>query len=393
MFEPGSVFKIVTASAALENNLVSPEKQFFAENGTYTVWVSNTKSRQIKDTHEYGWITFKEAMEYSSNIVMAKVSDLIGSERMYKMARDFGFGIATSIDVPGESRGSLKKPSEWSGTTLNTIAFGYEVGVTPIQIAAAYAAVANDGILMKPFVFQKEIDENGQVVQASQPQVIRRVISEKTARTLKEFFEGVVESGTGKPAQIPGVRVAGKTGTSKKYLEGHYETGSYTASFVGFFPVDDPRIVCLVMMDNPRGSNYTGGTTSAPIFRAIAARILNTHEMFAPPAPDRETIAKAQDPSVSQQRSSATAAAHGMDNSNVDNQPEKQVVDKSVVPDVKGFSVRKAISVLSEVRLQPVVYGSGTVVSQSPLAGQAARVGMKVVLTCQPKALASSDPN
>jgi cell division protein FtsI (penicillin-binding protein 3) len=392
MFEPGSVFKVVTASAALENGLVTPERKFFAEHGVYNVWISNSsKPRQIKDTHEYGWITFQEAMEFSSNIVMAKVSDLIGSERLYKMARDFGFGISTSIDVPGEVRGSLKKPSDWSGTTLNTIAFGYEVGVTPIQIATAYAAVANDGILMKPYVFQKEVDEQGQTVRASQPQVIRRVISEKTARTLKDFFEGVVDVGTGKPAKIEGIRVAGKTGTSKKYAEGHYETGSYTASFVGFFPVEDPRVVCLVMMDNPRGGNYTGGTTSAPVFRAIAERILHTHEMFAPAPHEHETIAKVDNPVKPQSNASVSSgSARPVDQ---ESRPEAIAASRHVVPDVRGFSVRRAISILSQEKLQPVINGSGTVVAQAPPAGQAVAVGMKIVLTCQPRSLASTNAN
>ncbi len=391
MFEPGSVFKVVTASAALENRLVAPDKKFFAENGVYTVYLSNGKPRQIKDVHEYGWITFQEAMEYSSNIVMAKVSDIIGSEKLYKMARDYGFGIATNIDLPGEVKGNLKKPVDWSGTTLNTIAFGYEVGVTPLQIAAAYAAVANDGVLMKPFVFQREVDEQGNIVKASQPQVIRRVVSEKTARTLRDFFVGVVERGTGKPAKIADVKVAGKTGTSKKFVEGRYETGSYTASFVGFFPADDPKIVCLVMMDNPRGANYTGGTTSAPVFRAIAERILHTHEMFAPtviaenmttgikapttPVPDTEISAASLNSSVTRE-----GALH----------PSSITY---IIPDVKGCSVRKAIGILAMEKLQPVVNGSGTVVTQIPAAGQPAKKGMKIMLTCQPKTMASASAN
>lgn len=391
MFEPGSVFKVVTASAALEHNLVTPERQFNAEHGKYTVMLAGGKQRVIRDTHEYDWITFQEGMEFSSNIVMAKVSDLIGSEHLYKMARDFGFGIPTNIDVPGELKGSLKKPVDWSGTTLNTISYGYEVGATPIQIAAAYAAVANNGVLVKPYILEKEVDEQGQVVHEAVPQKIRKVISEKTAHTLRDFFEGAVERGTGKPAKIPNVRIAGKTGTSRKFIEGKYEIGSYTASFVGFFPADDPRVVCLVMMDNPRGVNYTGGTTSAPIFRAIAERVLNTHELFAPARVSspvmakEESIEKIPSPASGKQKLKKSASSAGS---------AKMAVSKNsgeyVVPDVKGRSVRMAIGILTGEKLRPVIIGSGTVVSQQPAAGQRANEGMKVVLNCQPKSFTTT---
>jgi cell division protein FtsI (penicillin-binding protein 3) len=371
VFEPGSVFKIVTASAALESGLVTPDKQFYGENGTYIVPVQNGRTRKILDTHKEGWITFREAIEFSSNIVMAKVSDLIGSERLYKMARDYGFGIKTNVELPGEVNGVLKKPVDWSATTLNTIAFGYEVGVTPLQIAAAYAAVANGGILMKPYIFSKETGQTGELIRSEQPQQIRRVISAATAQTLTEFFEGVVERGTGKPAAIPGLKIAGKTGTSKKYVEGRYEQGSYTASFVGYFPSDDPRVVCLVMMDNPRGGNYTGGTTSAPVFRAIAQRLITTSEMFAPAVPDNQFMVK---------------SASRLDGDGLTAHPAIPACDSAttgIVPDVRGFSLRRAVNLLGTGKLVPVVSGSGIVVSQSPPGGCSARPGMKVILTCQ----------
>ena len=373
MFEPGSIFKIVTASSALESGLVAPETPFYAENGTYVVPVVNGKTRTITDTHKEGWISFREAIEFSSNIVMAKISNIIGSERLYTMARDYGFGIATNLELPGEVSGVLKKPSDWSATTLNTIAFGYEVGVTPIQIAAAYGAVANGGILMKPYLFMKEQDQSGQVVRAGHPQQIRRVISAASARTMTDFFEGVVERGTGKSAALPGMKIAGKTGTSRKYTEGHYEKSSYTASFVGFFPSDDPQIVCLVMMDDPRGGSYTGGLTSAPVFRAIAQRLIATSDIFAPPA--RSDEASAKNASLTDSEAGPLAARIGKD--------ATDTAAPGVVPDVKGCSLRRAVNLLSMGKFLPVVNGSGTVVSQSPAAGSIARPGMKVVLTCQ----------
>ena len=373
LFEPGSIFKVVTAAAALQSGVASPNKQFFAENGTYLIHITPTKTRPITDTHKEGWITFRRAMEVSSNIVMAKISDQIGSEQFYKMARSFGFGIVTNVDFPAEIKGALKKPMEWSATTLNTLAFGYEVGVTALQIATAYAAVANNGILMKPYLFKKEVDASGRVIKESQPQQIRRVISEKTARTLTDLFEGVVESGTATPAKIPGMKIAGKTGTSKKYIEGHYESGNYIASFVGYFPANDPQIVCLVMIDNPKGSNYYGGTTSAPVFRAIAQQIINTTELFAPPRYLADDTVKPTSP----------------------DHPDQHMVlsPAGVVPDVRGCSVRRAVSILKDRKLQPIVSGSGTVINQNPAAGLPIKSGMKINLFCQPKISASLNLN
>ena len=209
VFEPGSVFKLVTVSAALEDHLIKPDQKFNAEHGKYIVAYAGGKSRPITDTHEYGVLTFQEAMELSSNIVMAKASDIIGSERFYRMARGYGFGTTTHVEYPGEVQGLLGKPTTWSGLTLNSMAYGYEVQTTAIQIASAYCAVANRGILMKPMLFKKETDANGMPVSEIRPEEIRRVISEETSETLKEFLVGVVEKGTGVHAKIPGMKIAG----------------------------------------------------------------------------------------------------------------------------------------------------------------------------------------
>jgi membrane peptidoglycan carboxypeptidase len=233
---------------------------------------------------------------------------------------------------------------------------------------------------MEPHIFQKETDAAGQILRQTQPLAIRRVVSEATASTLTDFFEGVVRRGTGKPAAIPGVRIAGKTGTSKRYTEGHYEQGDYTASFVGYFPVEDPQIVCLVMIDNPRGSTYYGGTVSAPVFRSIAQQILSTSEMFAPialnaakPAPELHRTAPDSPAPVT-----VVAASGNHD---------------PIVPNVRGFSVRRAIGILTSEKLEAVVNGSGTVVNQAPPAGQAVKPGMRIVLTCQPKPLVALSPD
>ncbi len=375
MFEPGSVFKIVTASAAFENKLIAPDRKFFAENGSYVVPVPGGKPRTIADTHKEGWITFRQAMELSSNIVMAKVSDIIGSERLYTMARNYGFGISTSVGYPGEVKGLLKKPVEWSGTSLNSIAYGYEIGVTPIQIAAAYSAVANGGVLMKPYLLKKETDANDEIVTETQPQPIRRVVSAETAKMMVDLFEGVVLRGTGKVAQIAGIRIAGKTGTSRKMVNGVYSANSHTASFVGFFPVEDPKYLCLVMMDVPGANMYTGGLASAPVFRAIAQQIV-TSMQYAPSHPGTDSLGgktiiaeNAAVPAVRAQMPRVLPVLSG----------------GPVVPDVRGCSVRRAVGILTAEKYQPVVNGSGIVMNQTPQSGQPAKAGMKVVLTCQPK--------
>lgn len=421
MFEPGSVFKIVTASAALGAELVSPEEKFFAENGRWVVNLRGGKTRVIEDTHEYGVLTFREAMEVSSNIVMAKVSDRIGAEKFYTTARDFGFGIATGIELPGEVRGELKKPTQWSGATLHSLAFGYEVGVTPIQIAAAYAAVANGGTLMKPFVIRQILDQQHEVISETRPQVIRRAIGPQTARMLTALLTGAVERGTGAQAKVEGLSIAGKTGTSRKVIDGKYTKGNYTVSFAGFFPAADPRLVCLVMLDNPRKGGYTGGSASAPIFRSIAAKviavsgrftdtpqpvitgktpvavpdvanmavdvaesILRTHGFRVELIGDGRVVLRQSPGPGSKSLQKSTVKLHTIEDQTAVNVPEGY----AIVPDVRGLTIRRAINRLVTNGLDVDVSGSGVVTAQQPKPGQTVRVGTSVAVQCTPRPVA-----
>lgn len=353
MFEPGSVFKIVTTAAALDNNVRKGDDTFYAEDGEYRVELPRNRVRIIRDTEEYEWLTMREAIQYSSNIVMAKLSDEIGSERMYTMARDFGFGIPTGIELPGEVRGDLKRPVNWSGTTLNTMAYGYEVGVTPLQVASAYAAVANKGNLMRPYIVERELDARGRVLNETRPQQIRRVVSSVTADTLVSFFEDVVRDGTGQNARVSGVRIAGKTGTARKYVDGRYSSSDYTASFVGFFPVEDPEIVCLVMMDNPR-RGYYASTTSVPVFRNIAERIVSTGLMRVP-APEEEKFKEMQ------RYIQKTSAAHKIEE-----------FSKPRVPDVQNYPASVARKILDRYGYRSEIKGNGIIIEQQPAAGSRA---------------------
>jgi cell division protein FtsI/penicillin-binding protein 2 len=419
MVEPGSVFKVVTAAAALEGRLVSPHQRFDAEQGEYRVYLANGRPRNvITDTHKYGIITFREAMEVSSNVVMAKISDVIGAEALFTMARRFGFGTETGIALPGEVGGELKSPSHWSGTTLNTMAYGYEVAATPLQIAAAYAAVANHGVLMKPYVVRQIVDDGGSVIREAGPERIRQVVTKKTADTLTGFLCGVVERGTGQLARIRGLDVAGKTGTARKYVDGRYVPGSYIASFVGFFPASDPAVVCLVMLDLPGTPTYSGGLVSAPIFKAIATKIYTSSLRFAPkpgaaPAaiaqrvvPDVMTMkieaattllaargftpqAQGEGPLVVKQSPAAGAKVVAGSRVLLVSGESAQRAPKgyAIVPDLRGLPMRRAVNRLALQRLDAVIAGSGLVVSQSPAAGARVKTGARVSITCAAKNL------
>jgi cell division protein FtsI (penicillin-binding protein 3) len=419
MFEPGSVFKIVTASAAIENSLVRLDQQFFAENGKYTIVLAGGKTRDITDTHPYGMLTFQEAMEHSSNIVMAKISDRIGDELLYRTARNFGFGIETGVDLPGEVRGELKRPNLWSGTTLNSMAIGYEVGVTPIQIASAYAAIANNGVLMKPYILKQELNQHNEVMAETTPQQIRRVVAKSTAQMMTRIFQGVVERGTGASARHEFISVAGKTGTSRKFVDGKYEVGNYTASFVGFLPADDPKVVCLVMLDHPKVGGYTGGLASAPIFRAIAEKIVvssswtqkadqnvmaNQRRVVVPDVTGLDVevatsmlegngfdvqefgggrVVLRQSPNPGTRTLPGTAIK-------VTTNEKDATAPKgfAVVPDVRGMTIRRAINRLTMNDLDVAIAGSGVVVSQFPSAGAQVKVGTRVEIRCEAKSVA-----
>ncbi len=276
-YEPGSTIKVLVASAALEDGAWKPDDKIDAEHGHW----EPEKGVKITDTHEYGIITFREALEKSSNISFAKISDKLDKRRFYKYLRDFGIGNYTGIDLPGEVRGVLHTPATWQENSKRYMAFGYELTATPIQMATAYAAVANMGILMKPYIVAKRESENGTTV--TEPQEIRRVVSEQTCRTLINIMEGVVDSGTGTLVRIPGVRIAGKTGTAQQLVGGHWSKEHYTSSFTGFFPAEKPEYLISVILRSPK-NGYYGGVVSGPIFREIAMNILEMNGKLPPEA-------------------------------------------------------------------------------------------------------------
>lgn len=265
LYEPGSIFKIVAASCALEKKAARMDTEFFCENGKYHVG-----GRILHDHTPHGTLTFKEVIEKSSNIGVTKIAQMIGKEELYRFIRLFGFGQLTDIDIPGEVKGILRTPGEWSAVSISSVPIGQEIGVTSIQLLAALSVIANGGLLVKPRVVSKIADNEGNAIKVFRPVISRRALSQDTAEKMKSILKGVVESGTGKKARLNGYGAAGKTGTAQKVeANGRYSHDKFVASFMGFAPVDEPRIAIIVSVDEPRPVYY-GGSVAAPVFRDVA---------------------------------------------------------------------------------------------------------------------------
>jgi cell division protein FtsI (penicillin-binding protein 3) len=270
-FEPGSTMKIFSAAAALESGNCSSSSIFYCENGAYKMG-----NHIIHDSHEHGWLSLQQIVKYSSNIGAVKFSALAGPEYLFKTLRDFGFGEKTEIDCPGETTGSLTPYQRWTKVDAGTIAFGQGVSVSALQLITAVCAVANKGVLMRPYVVQAITDHYGRLIKSFGPKSVRRVISEKTARTITRIMQTVItEGGTGVNAALDGYSVCGKTGTAQKIDEnGRYSNEKFIASFIGFAPVENPKIAVLVVVDEPQKEHY-GSEVAAPTFKAIAQKTLD----------------------------------------------------------------------------------------------------------------------
>ncbi len=277
-FEPGSTLKIFTAAAAIEKGGVTPNTIFFCENGEYRV-----AGHPINDTHKHEWLSLQQIVKFSSNIGAVKVLEKIGPEVLDDTLRAFGFGERTGIDCPGETAGCLAPYQKWRGVEASTISFGQGVSVSAIQLAAAVNAIANDGVLMRPFVVQAVVNDSGKEIERFDPQAVRRVVSSETARAVKRIMATVTsEGGTGEKIGLEDYPVAGKTGTAQKTDEtGGYAEDKYIASFVGFVPADNPRATIVVIVDEPEYDHY-GGTVAGPAFKKIAEELL--YYMNVPPA-------------------------------------------------------------------------------------------------------------
>ncbi len=263
-YEPGSVFKIITASACLDTGKVSIEDNFFCENGAWYV-----AGHTLHDHHGHGDMTFREVIEKSSNIGTVKAAMRLGEKDLYKYIKAYGFGTPTGIGLPGEIKGIVRPLNRWSKYSITAIPMGQEIGVTSLQLITSLSAIANGGQLVKPRIVESIIDSRGEVIKKYEPVIVRRVISEETSRQVREIMKGVIERGTGTRARLNRFDAGGKTGTAQKIgPSGRYSRKDYIASFIGFAPAEKPIIAVCVMVDTPR-NGYFGGTVSGPVFKEI----------------------------------------------------------------------------------------------------------------------------
>lgn len=371
-YEPGSTFKTLLIAAALEEKVVRPGDGINCEGGSYAIG-----GRVIHDTHKYGRLSIAEILKYSSNIGVAKIGSKLGPSRLYTYLRNFGIGEKSGIDLPGETAGMLRHWSQWYGIDLATISFGQGVTASSIQLAAAFSAIANGGVLMKPYLVERVTDNEGNVVRSFEPQVRRRVVSPETARAVARMMEGVsAEGGTGTSASVEGYRVAGKTGTAQKAdpVTKGYSATKRTASFIGFVPADKPRLTILVMIDEPKTSPY-GGVVAAPAFSAIALQSLCY--LKVPPSMVVRSKPKAAEIQASLTPEQESPEAEGA------------IVEEGegiVMPNFRGMSMRQTLKIMEEQGLNVRLHGSGRAVEQSPLPGQRIRPSDQVWVKFAPSA-------
>lgn len=270
-FEPGSTMKIFSAAAAIESGISTPNTIYYCENGRYPV-----SGHTIHDTKAYGWLSLQHIVKYSSNIGAVKVAEKVGPKRLYDTLQAFGFGRRTEIDCPGESSGSLSNYRHWTAVDTGTIAFGQGVAVTGLQLIAAVSALANDGVMMRPYIVQAVTDPNGRPVRTVAPESGRQVVSPDTARAVRRIMRTVITpGGTGVKADLADYNVSGKTGTAQKIdKNGRYSADRFVSSFVGFAPTEQPALAVLVVIDEPQGTFY-GGDVAAPAFKQIIHKTLS----------------------------------------------------------------------------------------------------------------------
>ena len=408
-YEPGSTFKVITAAAALENNVVSPLKVFANEG---KCWQWNPRSEKICDTHIYGDMDMSEAMVQSSNIVFAKIASEVGAVRMHKMARAFGIGERAFDNYAGEESGRLLTPAELTrdDRTLKTMGFGHAVSVTPIQMVMAYAAIANGGKLMRPQIVKEWRNSSGDVVKKVEPMELRRVISEKTAASIRKMLNRVVNSGTAKRVasqKLPDVLFGGKTGTAEKYnhITRSYDRNSQVASFIGLAPSEDTRYVCLVLVDDPQGK-HVGGLTAGPIFRRIMEGIY-FHPSLSPLAHNLKQVKLGSPCDKDFAGMPVTAAKdyakkhkcpvrfEGKGLRVISERVDAGLVNgktlllgdavASRMPNLQGLSLRDALEVMGNIRMNVEYTGKGRVVAQEPKAEEALQKGMTCKLTLKEK--------
>jgi len=418
-FEPGSTLKPFVAAALLERGRVNPTETVDTYGGQMTL-----HGRTITDVHKGDRMTLREVIQYSSNVGIVQFASRLSPREQYEALRDFGFGVATGVPYPAEVPGRLPTPARWSKQSPASLAMGYELAVTPLQLAAGYAAFANGGELLAPALVKEIVAPDGKVLYRHQRRVVRRVLSKRAADEMRAMLVDVVAGGTALQADLSAFAVAGKTGTARRNIRGRYVAGQYYATFVGLFPAENPQYVILVKLDSPRGGSYYGGTTAAPVTKAvleaaIAARdaaldrallasartekpdttsltgtgdrataivLAGKPERTAPassavgsyvPAAGTTSLARPAAPPREDPRRPPPTSAFVFE---LPSAPERDTTQATgrTVPDVRGLELRDAVRALHEAgfRIQ-LARGSG---GTSPAAGTVARPGSLVRL-------------
>ena len=382
VYEPGSTFKIVTAAAALEENVTNEDERIDCGRGMIQVG-----SRVIRDSHYFDVLTFREVVEKSSNVGMIRIGQRLGKDRLEHYVHAFGFGSPSGVELPGESRGLLRPAAHWGPGTLASISFGQEIGVTALQMLTAANVVATSGYLMRPRLLLGFGDtDDGRLVASLKPEPVRRVVKQDTSRRLTELLVGVVERGTGRRARIEGYRVAGKTGTAQKAVRGGYSKTDYIASFVGFAPADAPELTALVILDSPTG-DHSGGR-AAVVFARIVGRSLR-YLGVAPEAEPPLRIAKLWPQSRPIVDIEGLRGAEGRERlqgfgaqrvGGLRRAFEPTEGAEGGVPDVLGLPARDALAMFVFHGVVPEIVGTGNVIEQYPAPGKRVEPGARARL-------------
>ena len=343
LIEPGSTFKIVTMAAALESDISLTDE--YNVKGPYNF--HNIK--MIEDSEPHTVLNVKEILAFSSNIGTIKIAEYLGKKSIYNQAREFGYGTKTGFDSFTEQPGTFREPSKWTLSSMHSVPIGYEISATPLQIAMSYAAIANGGFLLKPYVVER-IEKYDDTIIKNQRNTKKRILSQSISEKLGLMLSHTVENGSAKSAAIDGWNVAGKTGTSKKLIDGQYSEKEFISSFVGYFPYENPQLLCLIIIDSPDVSRnlHWGGISAAPVFKSVMDRIINIDKSI--------TISRSK-------------------NLRVKNEPiliQKNYnikIEYVEMPNLIGKTVRDAFSDLKKVGIKPQISGRGLIVSQSIEAG------------------------
>ena len=362
-YEPGSTMKPFTVAALLSLGRATLRDSVFGEEGFF-------ERLSLSDTHAHEWMTLGDALRESSNIGVAKMAERMERSEQYLALRGFGFGSPTGVSYPTESGGRLPRTAQWSWSSPSRLSIGYEIAVTPLQMAMAYAALANGGLLLEPRLVREVRSRDGRMEQVFEPRVVRRVIPQQVADQIRDVLVDAVDFGTGRQAALATFRVAGKTGTARIAENGRYRPGAYTASFAGFFPADDPQLVFIVKLDEPDGEYY-GGLAAAPVTRATLEAALATRNTPI----DRSAIARSVEPATAMPQAPAAARASGSgvvqfaSSRNATPAQDSSGTAVQVIPDVSGMPLRDGVRRLHEAGFRLHLEGSGRIVRTVPAAG------------------------